>query len=239
MRYAVKFVHLATSALFGMAALGATTADAAPITVFSAVDAFATSASPRPNSNTAAASFAAAIGTSTLVTFEAAPLGSVASPLTISPGVTIVGSTSDVQNFVSGTPDSLFGYNTTSGGSVFVDVFGGSLTFNFTQGITAFGAYFAGVQFNNLTLTYNDGSPQQLSIPFPSGSGGVGFLGFTNAAPIYSLTINALNDIISVDDVRFASAVAVTPVPEPATLTLVGAGLLAGARRWRNSRRKA
>jgi hypothetical protein len=235
----------ACTALFALVVLtSAAHANAAPITYFGS-DSGAGSTDPRPLSDAAAATFAAAAGSSTLVTFESSPLGAF-SDLSIAAGVSIdgtddIGADQTIRNTAYALPDELYGYNTTAGGSQFVSLYGGNLVFTFTNPITAFGAYFAGHQsptFGALTLTFNDGSPQTVQFPAIGSNGGVSFIGFTNATPFTSLTVNAFSDIISVDDVRFSSA-AVTPVPEPATLTLVGAGLLAGARRWRKSRRQA
>src|SRR5690242_16616401 len=98
-------------------------ARAAPI-VFSGLDIGANSTDPRPNSNAAAAAFdaaAGALGGVNLINFESAPVGNFTS-LTVAPGVTASGTDftgtnqQSIRNSPFGSPDRLFGYNTTSGG---------------------------------------------------------------------------------------------------------------------------
>jgi len=195
----------------------------AGITTFIGSDGGAGPGDPRPNSDAAAASFdaaASALGTEGLVNFESAPLGSFSS-LTVAPGLTISGSTGTIVNAPTGTPADLYGYNTTPGGSQFLSLYGGSSTFTFSQGVNSFGAYLSGVQFGYETITFSDGSSESVSIPDPSGDAGIDFVGFTDTGPlIASVTINASNDIIGVDDVRYGP----TSVPEPASLGLVAIG---------------
>jgi hypothetical protein len=192
----------------------------AAIIIYSGIDVGANSGDPRPLSDAAAALFDAA-GNETIITFEAAPLGSFTN-LVVAPGVTINGSDffanpQTIRNTPVGTPDRLFGYNTTLGGTQFVSLFGGTLTFTFATPIEDFGVYLSGVQLAGETITFNDGAPQVIPIPNPGS--GVQFLGFTDFGnQISSITINVINDIVGVDDVRFS----VAQVPEPATLALVG-----------------
>ena len=221
-----SLVALAALTLLGSAA----SAGASPI-VYSAFDIGAGAASPRPNSDAMAATFAAALGSSTLVTFELSPLG-VFNDLAIASGVTMDGTdhegdNQEIRNSPRSTPDSRFGHNTTSGGTQFVSVFGGTITFTFASPITAFGAYFSGIENGSQVLRFNDGSPQ--SVAFPNITSGMAFVGFTNANPFSSLSVIA-SDIIGVDDVRFgAAAVGAAPVPEPATFALLGLGLVSAA----------
>src|SRR5580704_12289800 len=114
----------------------------------------ANSTDPRPNSNAAAASFLTAanvLGPTSLITFESAPLGSFHN-YAVAPGVTMNGTdgvTSADQTIVNSpysTPDGIYGYNTTAGGSNFVQLLGGNLVFSFSPSIQSFGAYFTGVQ---------------------------------------------------------------------------------------------
>jgi hypothetical protein len=211
-------------------------ATAAPV-VFSGVDAGAGSINPHPNSDASAAAFdlaAAAIGSESLVTFENAPLGSFTN-LTVAPGVTINGiddnsAPQTIRNTPFGVPDNLFGYNTTSGGSQFVSIHGGNLTFSFASPIQFFGAYIGGVQLDGETITFSDGSSQSVPIPNPGiANGGMSFVGFTDAGKsISAVTINAEPsdgpDIISMDDVRFGTG-AVVAAPEPASVTLLALGV--------------
>jgi PEP-CTERM motif-containing protein len=215
----MKFMRIAFSALvIALVMMGG--ANAALI-IFSGVDAGANSTDPRPLSDAAAALFDAA-GNETIITFEAAPLGSFTN-LVVAPGVTIngtdfVANPQTIRNTPVATPDRLFGYNTTGGGTQFVSLFGGTLTFTFATPIEDFGVYLSGVQVNGETISFNDGAPQVIPILNPGFGGGVQFLGFTDFGnPISSITINVDGDIVGVDDVRFS--------PEPATLALLGVGL--------------
>ena len=219
MKLARFVLSVLTCAMFGSAS--------AVVVVSSGVDVGANSGDPRPNSNAAAAAFDLS-NNETIITFEAAPLGSFTN-LLVAPGVTIngtdcCGSPQTIRNSPVGSPDGLFGYNTTSGGSQFLSLFGGSITFTFATPIEDFGAYFSGVQLTGETITFNDGAPQSINIPNPGS--GVLFIGFTDFGnPITSLTINVqvanTGDIVGIDDVRFS----VAQVPEPATLALAGLAL--------------
>ncbi len=220
-------------------ALGVSAPNAkANIVIFSGGDPGANSTDPRPNSNSTAASFDAATGPNSLITFESAPLGSFTN-LTVAPGVTINGTSlgGDPQTIVNtpfATPDSLFGYNTTAGGSQFVQLLGGTLTFSFATPIDAFGAYFTGVQEGGEIITFSDGSSQSIPLISLGDEGGVEFLGFTDfGKSIASVTINVSNDIVGVDDVRYLTA-AIAPVPEPSTwglLATVFVAMVLGLRR--------
>jgi len=205
----------------------------------------ASTTSSHPNSAAAAASFdsaVAALGTASLVTFEGATLGSF-SNLTIAPGATLNGTDINGNNQTirntSNSPSfpTLDGYNTTVGGSYFVEMQAGTLTFTFSSGVEAFGAYLSGVQnfYPSESITFSDGTSQLVSIPEVGTSGSVGaldFVGFTDAGEsITSITINAGSastgaDYIGVDDVRFL----VTPTsgaPEPGSVGLAVSGSIA------------
>jgi hypothetical protein len=242
---------LAVSAL-ALLGLSAASAAAAP-TVYSGEDIMATTTSSHPLSAAAAASFATAadmLGATLLITFEGAPLGSF-SNLTVASGVTITGtdangSNQTIRDMIDAAFPTLDGYNTTPGGANFVEMIGGTLTFSFATPIQAFGAYFSGVQdFFTDTVNFSDGTSRVLDIPETGTSGSVGaldFVGFTDAgASISSITINAGSpalgyDAIGVDDVLFGPVT--SPVPEPFTLSIFGAGL-AGAAALRRRRKKA
>jgi hypothetical protein len=185
---------------------------------------------PIPNSDAAAANFdaaAALLGTEGIITFESASLGSFTN-LLVAPGVTINGSdaASNPQT-ISNSPlcgPSLCGFNSTSGGSQFLMLYGGSVTFTFAAPVSFFGAYLGGVQLDGETITFSDGTSQ--SLPYPNPGAGMEFFGFTDAGKsISSIQIQVNSDIISVDDVRYQTAA--SGVPEPATLASVTFGIAA------------
>lgn len=215
--------------------------------VFTGADLGVLPSSPSgPNSTTAAANFdtaAALLGNVSIITFESAPVGSFTG-LAVAPGVTISGTSRAGNNqAISNTFDASFpsldGYNTTSGGSNFVEMLGGSLTFTFSAPIQFFGAYLSGVQdFVQDTITYSDGSAQTIDVPEAGTSGSVGelvFVGFTDAGKsISSVTINAGTngfDAIGVDDVRYQSNA--SPVPEPGSVLLLLSVLIFALRSFR------
>ena len=81
-----------------------------------------------------------------------------------------------------------------------------------------------GVSATRGGFTFSDGTSQSVNIPNPGFDGGTTFVGFADGAnSIASITINVNNDIVGVDDVRYVT----DPVPEPASLALLG-GALAG-----------
>ncbi len=176
----------------------------AGVIVFSGFDLNAPVSGPRPNSNAAAAQFdaaAALLGQSTIITFESAPVGSFHN-LTVAPGVVINGAdvnnnNQSINNMPNASLPSLNGYNTTPGGSQFVNMMGGNVTFTFAKPTQFFGAYFTGIQTNFFTdtITFNDGTSQTIDIPgtgTTSSIGAAAFVGFTDAGKlITSVTVNA------------------------------------------------
>jgi hypothetical protein len=206
--------------------------------VFSGIDPGAGSADPRPNSDAAAASFAAALASSNLISFESAPVGPF-NNLMVAPGVNLSGidvfnNPETIRNAPAGTPDNLFGYNTTPGGSQFVAFLGGQVVFTFSQPIDSFGFYVTGAPATEAEagrVFFSDSSPQILSIPVLGNNGGAEFFGFTDAgASISSVTVyfGGVEPFkVAVDDVRYGTAAVAAAEPASAILLSLGAAALA------------
>ena len=156
---------------------------------------------------------------------------------------------SRVTNVDQHAAPSPLGFNTTPGGSewlqvapFFNDPVGGAVTFSFSTPIQAFGAYLTDAQTSlpgPITLTFNDGSAEILSIVKNADAGGALFFGFTDfGRSIISVTYNTgatadTRDIWGIDDVRYSTSANVV-VPEPGSLFVLGIGLLGlGALRGR------
>src|SRR6202034_3941257 len=95
------------------------------------------------------------------------------SSLTVAPGVTMTGKDVNGNNQTirnsSNFPSfpSVDGSNTTPGGSQFVEMIGGTLTFTFATPTQFFGAYLTGVQdFGQTdTFTFSDGTSETIDAP--------------------------------------------------------------------------
>jgi hypothetical protein len=177
------------------------------------------------SSTAAEASFAAAVPGASLITFETG----LPSDVTVSGG-------SITNNSGCG---ALCGFNTTPGGQYFYLVEGGSSTFTFSKPIDAFGMYITGLQTNLVpqeTLTFSDGATQTIDTPSAINGGGA-FMGFTDfGKSIVSVTYNATNDIVALDDVRYASST----VPEASTWAMMLIGFVGlGFAGYRASRKTA
>lgn len=204
--------------------LGLASQAKAALVIYSGADDAVTSLADMTNASAASAAFDAAVTGATLVDFE----GALPTGLTISGGLV----TND-----SGC-GALCGINTTPGGRNFLYLYGGSATFTFANPIQAFGFYITGLQTSLVaqqTLTFSDGSNQTIDMISANGGGGA-FLGFTNVGKsVTSLTYNATQDIVTIDDLRF---VGLTTVPEPATWAMMLLGFGGMGSMLRASRRK-
>lgn len=183
----------------------------AQVTVYAGHDAGASAQGA--NSIAARNAFVTATGGSVGVDFE--------SPLPA--GVSISGGT--ITNNAGGAA-VLYGGNTTTGGQMFLSLYGGSATMTFSSPVDYFGAYFGGLQLQNL-LVFVDGNAESVNIPFTDVStGGFSFAGFTSGTGgITSVTWQANGDISTMDDVIYGNS-SVQATPEPASLVLLGTGLM-------------
>ncbi|MGB5590170.1 MAG: PEP-CTERM sorting domain-containing protein [Gammaproteobacteria bacterium] len=211
----IKFKVLVAGALYACCL----SVQAAPVTYIAADDNVTTLAE-MVNSQAAQAAFLAVTGPLDVVNFD--------DP--IPANITITGGTTTNV----GSCGALCGFNTTGGGGpgFFREVFGGSVTFTFTDPVDAFGFYVNGLQTDLVpqqTIVYTDGSSVTQIIDMPTAiNGGGAFVGFVDfGQQILSVTFNATNDILGFDDLLYGNS-ATDPgndVPEPGSLALLGLGL--------------
>lgn len=225
-------------------ALGASLiASTASAQVFSGFDFGGGVGGPRTNSDNAHLAWLAAAGApSATETFEGIPLGSTA-PIGLAGGMTLstVNATpaaSGLVNQVTNDQSPEIGYNSTIGGSRFYrfttsDVGqSGTLTFSFLSPVSAFGVYVTGIQTFYGTTTATWGASSFVLANTSNGnasSAGIQFFGFVTPTAVSSVTFTlvdqpAIRDIAGYDDIQFVNAAV---VPEPATVALLGGGLLA------------
>jgi hypothetical protein len=227
---------------------GIHSAQAGAITVFSAQDDGAPAAGPFPNSSAAQLSFLYSAFTYEPVatlTFETLPVGAGVggTPVSFLGGSFTLNTpyAAPYGGVNSGGTSSVYGFNTTPGGSNWLGFADGSATFTFVEPTHSFGFYTTGVQTiftSALTLTFNDGANQSESLPI-NVNGGASYFGITDSSGFSSVTITDISDDAwGIDDVSFNSQV--SPVPLPGGLAMFGAGLIGlGALGLRKARRRA
>jgi hypothetical protein len=217
--------------------LGATAANAS-VSVFDGNDDGVNIGDPYPNSDAAHAVFtaaAAAYGTVATETFESKALGFY-SPIPIAGGAIVLGADDYGDGFsgVSVTSfGSLYGFNTTPGGSKWLGFPAGEATFMFNGPTNSFGFYMTGVQTSfttSLVVTLLDGSESTFDVPIDV-AGGVSFFGIVDTQGFTKISITDLGgDAWGIDDVSYNGT-----VPEPASwaLMIVGFGLVGVSARRR------
>jgi hypothetical protein len=110
-----------------------------------------------------------------------------------------------------------FGFSTGSPGDNYIAVHQASVTFNNTVPTNSFGFFATGLG-TDITITFNDGALQTLTLHGTTGTSGAQFFGFTDDAAFSSITLaNLSDDYFGID--RFSFNVASVPGP------IVGAGL--------------
>jgi hypothetical protein len=199
----------------------------------------ATPGAPHPNASSARNAFdsATAAGVDGTISFEGVANAVNPTNLTLSTGavLTVTGNAAGA-GIRSTTSFCTCGYNTSSPGSKWLQMepLNNSLAtarLAFSAPIYAFGAYFSDTEVGfpgNLTISFNDGTNQTLTITKGADGGGLLFFGFRDFGKSFSsVTIStgqtsSMRDIFGIDDIRYVYA---TAVPEPASMILMVAGL--------------
>jgi hypothetical protein len=222
---------LTTVAVSSALAMGAAGAHAS-INVFEEQDDGAPVGGPFPNSDFAQAQLivsSAFYGPVTTETFESLPVGY--SPSFAIPGGTVTLSAPDFGAGFSGisntTFGSVYGFNTTPGGSNWLGFPDGSATFTFNTPINAFGFFTTGLQTvftSSLAVSWNDGVAQSVSLPI-NVNGGATYFGLEDGLAFSSVTITDISsDAWGIDDVTYSFSGSSTPEPATWALMLIGVG---------------
>lgn len=165
------------------------------------------------------------------------------------PNPLVIGAGGNVLTFSKPTGlfvvNSFFGPGTLSTGNAFGQ-FGAPVTIAFQTGVTEFGFLarpnFSGPPGFAFTFTaFNGAAPLGTFSVGTSGAISSLFLGAraTDADVITSLVVNHTIPDFAIGPVTFGTSQAAAPVPEPATMTLVGTGLIGAAGVAARRRRRA
>lgn len=229
---------------------------ASPI-LFRGVDSGAQQSDPRPNATAARAAWGASpMGPVSTIDFEQGSLnylGPLSVAVRLDSNTRVASAVAEVTN-VSRTPT--LGYNTTAGGFRYMTVqpaFGAlsQVSFFFDQPISAWGAFFTGVEAGLSTDPADPGSTKILAAAFSPGSatpqqlpvigdtaGGVMFWGFTSDTPFTRLDLQitvpgGARDVFGIDDIVWAmdAPSVLIPLPSAGMLGLGGLLVVAGRRR--------
>lgn len=173
---------------------------------------------PGTNALNARNQFFEATGGSVTYDFESA----------IPTGLTITGGARRTDGAVTGSPCSLYGCNTTPGGSSFYEPYDlGTARLDFAAPINYFGAFVGGMQRpirSYIQAFFNDGGSSLIWLDGDFSNGGTGFYGFTSSQLISRVDLFILYDYVGVDDMSYGT---LNAVPEPSSIALVTAGMAA------------
>jgi hypothetical protein len=178
-------------------------------------------------------------------TFDSFPNGTGA-PLALTfPGAGTATLNGDFNTTVISVPSGTNGFGRYPiSGNNYWEAVTDSFTIDFSTPISAFGFY--GVDIGDfggtVVLTMTNGSSMTLNVPNTVGSNGstdgsvlyFGFYDTVNSFSRISFGNTNTSDVFAFDDMTIGTLEQVTPqIPEPASLTLLGAGLLLLARSFR------